>query len=95
MDLPEPWRIVPHASDTLLPGGIFLSFLPTIMQVHELTRALRAQRTFHVIETVEVLVRPWSISGRSVRPSHRMVGHTGFITTARKGSVRQAVEDYA
>ena len=85
LDLPEPWRVVPHASDALAPGGILLSFVPTVLQVHELTRALRAQRTFHLVETVEVLVRPWSVSGRSVRPSHRMVGHTGFITTARLG----------
>ena len=87
LDLPEPWRVVPHAADALVPGGILLSFVPTILQVHELTRALRAQRTFHLIETVEVLVRSWSVSGRSVRPSHRMVGHTGFITTARLGDM--------
>ncbi len=89
LDLPEPWHVVPHASDALVPGGILLSFVPTVLQVHELTRALRAQRTFHLIETIEVLIRPWSVSGRSVRPSHRMVGHTGFITTARRGDIRQ------
>ena len=88
LDLPEPWQVVPHASERLVPGGIFLSFLPTILQVHELTRALRSQQTFELIETIEVLMRPWSVSGRSVRPSHRMVGHTGFITTARKCSPR-------
>lgn len=93
LDLPEPWLVVPHASNALVPGGILLSFVPTVLQVHDLTRALRAQRTFHVIETFEVLIRPWSVSGRSVRPSHRMVGHTGFITTARKGAARQGADD--
>ena len=93
LDLPEPWRVVPHAANALVPGGIFLSFVPTVLQFHELTKALRAQRTFHVIETIEVLMRPWSVGGRSVRPAHRMVGHTGFITTARRGAARQVEED--
>lgn len=91
LDLPEPWRVVPHASRVLVPGGIFLSFIPTILQVHDLTLALRKQKTFHIIETIEVLLRSWAVSGRSVRPSHRMVGHTGFITTARKVSARDQI----
>ena len=85
LDLPEPWQVVPHASTSLVPGGIFLSFLPTVLQVYELTQALRAQ-SFDMVDTFEVLTREWSVEGRSVRPAHRMVGHTGFITTARKCS---------
>ena len=88
LDLPEPWHVAPHASDKLVPGGVLFSFLPTILQVHDLTSALRSQRTFNLIETVEVMLRPWTVGGRSVRPSHRMIGHTGFITTARKSSPR-------
>lgn len=90
LDLPEPWHVVPHASEKLVPGGLLFSFLPTVLQVHDLTTALRAQRTFHLIETIELMMRPWSVGTRSVRPSHRMVGHTGFITTARKSSPRPA-----
>ena len=93
LDLPEPWQVVPHAAEGLVPGGIFLSFLPTILQVHELTQSLRAQKTFDLIETMEVMMRPWSVGGRSVRPSHRMVAHTGFITTARKCSPRPRAEE--
>ena len=88
LDLPEPWRVVPHASERLVPGGILLSFLPTVLQVHELTQASRQQKTFQLIETIEVIMRPWSVEGRSIRPSHRMIGHTGFITTAHKCSPR-------
>ena len=84
LDLPEPWQVVPHAAAALVPGGLFLSFLPTVLQFHELTKALRHQGEFDMIETLEVLIRPWSVGGRSVRPDQRMVGHTGFITTARK-----------
>ena len=84
LDLPEPWRVVPYASEALVPGGVFLGFLPTVPQVSDLVGALRAERTFDMIETIELLERPWSIDARSVRPSHRMVGHTGFITAARR-----------
>jgi tRNA (adenine57-N1/adenine58-N1)-methyltransferase len=90
LDLPEPWHVVPQASEALVPGGIIICFLPTVLQVHDLTDALRNQRTFEMMETVEVLIRGWEVGGRSVRPSHRMVGHTGFITTARKCSPRPA-----
>jgi tRNA (adenine57-N1/adenine58-N1)-methyltransferase len=37
-----------------------------------------------MIHTFETLLRTWSIQGRSVRPDHRMVAHSGFITVARK-----------
>ncbi|MDP6302741.1 MAG: tRNA (adenine-N1)-methyltransferase [SAR202 cluster bacterium] len=93
LDLPEPWHVVPHAAEKLVPGGIFFSFLPTVPQVMELTYALKDTGTFHLIETMEVMMRPWNVSGRSVRPSHRMVGHTGFINTARKCSPRPEVDN--
>ena len=84
LDLPEPWRVVPHAVDALVPGGVILSFLPTVLQVHELVMALEDANTFGMIETTEIFMRTWSVRGRSVRPDHRMIGHTGFINTARK-----------
>ncbi len=84
LDVPEPWHVVPWAAEALTMGGIFLSFLPTVLQVHQLGQALSADSRFQLIETVEVLLRPWSVSQRSVRPAHRMVAHTGFITTARR-----------
>jgi tRNA (adenine57-N1/adenine58-N1)-methyltransferase catalytic subunit len=82
LDLPEPWRVVPHAEEALRPGGILCSYLPSITQVAELRGALGAS-SFGLEETFEVLRRTWHIEGRSVRPDQRMVGHTGFITTAR------------
>ncbi len=93
LDLPEPWHVVPHASDRMVPGGVFFGFVPTVPQVDDLVRSLRAQRTFAMIETMEIMMRQWNVSGRSVRPSHRMVGHTGFIVTARRTSPRQQPED--
>ena len=83
LDLPEPWRVVEHAAAALRPGGILLSYLPSITQVLQVRDALRAHG-FGQIETVEVLERGWHIDGRVVRPDHRMVAHTGFLTTARR-----------
>ena len=84
LDLPEPWNAVNVASSALTLGGIFLSFLPTILQVHKLVEALNSSGQFQLLETIEVMHRGWHVSERSVRPEHRMVAHTGFITTARK-----------
>jgi tRNA (adenine57-N1/adenine58-N1)-methyltransferase len=84
LDVPEPWRVVGHAVEALVPGGIFFSYVPTVPQVVQTTEALRHSGAFGLIETVEVLLRPWNIDGLSVRPAHRMVAHTGFLTTARR-----------
>lgn len=84
LDLPEPWKLVDAVAAVLRPGGIFLSYLPTILQSHQLVEALRWDASFSLIETFETLYRPWNIDGQSVRPFHRMVAHTGFITTARR-----------
>lgn len=86
LDLPEPWLAVPHAAAALRPGGILLCYLPTVLQVHQLVQAIMDSGQFHLTETHEVLVRPWHVGSRSVRPDHRMVAHTGFITTARRGA---------
>jgi len=82
LDLPEPWRVVAHAKGALSPGGILLAYLPTINQTAEL-RAVLDQNGFAMAETFEILRRTWHIEGRSVRPDHRMVAHTGFLTSAR------------
>ena len=82
LDLPEPWRVVPHAAERLVPGGILVAYLPTIGQVARLHEALE-DSPFGLAQTVEVLQRSWHVAGQSVRPDHRMVAHTGFLTCAR------------
>ena len=82
LDVPEPWQAVPGVGHALVMGGIMISFLPTILQVHQLVLALQQDGRFQMIETVETLLRPWQVTERSVRPAHRMVAHSGFLTTA-------------
>jgi tRNA (adenine57-N1/adenine58-N1)-methyltransferase len=82
LDLPEPWQVVKHAERALRPGGILVAYTPTIVQSAQLREVL-ATSTFALAETIEVLHRGWHIDGQSVRPDHRMVAHTGFLTSAR------------
>jgi tRNA (adenine57-N1/adenine58-N1)-methyltransferase catalytic subunit len=82
LDLPEPWQVVKHAEVALRPGGILVAYTPSIMQVSQLRDALATSR-FRLAETVEVLNRSWHVEGQAVRPDHRMVAHTGFLTHAR------------
>jgi len=82
LDLPEPWQVVPHAMEALRPGGILIAYTPSIIQVSQLRDAL-ASRAWNGTRTLEVLHRGWYVEGQAVRPDHRMVAHTGFLTTAR------------
>jgi len=82
LDLPEPWRVLPAAQRALRRGGILVAYLPTINQTATFRSALAAG-PWGLTETSELLRRTWHIEERSVRPDHRMVAHTGFLTTAR------------
>ena len=82
LDVPEPWQAVAGVAEALVMGGIVISFSPTILQVHQMVGKLQEDGRFQMIETVETLLRPWHVTERSVRPAHRMVAHSGFLTTA-------------
>ncbi len=84
LDIPEPWQVVPHAARALRVGGIYLSYVPTVPQVMQTVQALEESRVFTLVQNFETLLRTWNVKGRSVRPDHRMVAHSGFITVARK-----------
>jgi tRNA (adenine57-N1/adenine58-N1)-methyltransferase catalytic subunit len=82
LDLPEPWRAVKHAARAMHRGGVLVAYTPQITQAAQLREELGGQG-FGMVETIEVLNRGWHIDGQSVRPDHRMVAHTGFLTSAR------------
>jgi tRNA (adenine57-N1/adenine58-N1)-methyltransferase len=82
LDLPEPWRAVKHAAGALHRGGVLVAYTPQITQAVQLREELSAHG-FGMVDTIEVLNRGWHIEGQSVRPDHRMVAHTGFLTSAR------------
>ncbi|HEY6473774.1 MAG TPA: tRNA (adenine-N1)-methyltransferase [Acidimicrobiales bacterium] len=85
LDMPVPHKVVAAAGEALRLGGILLAYLPTINQTALLRAALDdPESPFGLAETQEIIRRTWHVEARSVRPDHRMVGHTGFLTTARR-----------
>lgn len=82
LDLPEPWLVSEHAAGALKFGGYLVSYSPSIEQVKKFVVAL--PKNFQDVNTIEVILRDWEISGERCRPKTRMIGHTGFITIARK-----------
>lgn len=90
LDFPEPWRALDAVAAALRPGGVFVGYLPTVLQVKTLVDALVEHRAFAAIETFETLLRPWYVAERSIRPEHRMVAHTAFLIVARSVPVPAA-----
>ena len=84
LDLPEPWAVLDAALAAMTSGAILCGYLPTTGQIQSLVLAME-RAGFRRVETFELLLRPWHVTDRSVRPDHRMVGHTGFITVGRLG----------
>ena len=81
LDLPEPWQVVPHAERLLLAGGVLVAYTPSIVQAARTREELKGR--WIDARTIEVLHRGWHIDGQAVRPDHRMVAHTAFLTVAR------------
>jgi tRNA (adenine57-N1/adenine58-N1)-methyltransferase catalytic subunit len=68
--------------EALRPGGIFIAYLPSIIQVSQLRETINSKQ-WNGTRTLEVLHRGWYVEGNAVRPDHRMVAHTGFLTVSR------------
>ncbi len=81
LDLPEPWNVVPNAEAVLQPGGLLVAYTPSITQAVQVREALKGK--WIDARTIEVLHRGWYIEGQAVRPDHRMVAHTAFLSVAR------------
>jgi tRNA (adenine57-N1/adenine58-N1)-methyltransferase len=82
LDMPEPWGPLSALGKVLEPGGIVCAYLPTTVQIQTFVLALSPHGFAH-IETFETMRRGWHVTERSVRPDHRMQGHTGFLTIGR------------
>jgi tRNA (adenine57-N1/adenine58-N1)-methyltransferase len=81
LDLPEPWQVIPHAERVLQPGGVLVAYTPSIVQAAQTREQLKGR--WIDARTLEVLHRGWHVEGQAVRPDHRMVAHTAFLTVAR------------
>ncbi|MFI5397161.1 MAG: tRNA (adenine-N1)-methyltransferase [Candidatus Binatia bacterium] len=98
VDLAEPWRLLPAAAEALRSGGLIVGYVPTVMQVKQFVDGLRDHGGFAAIQSFETMVRFWHVKNLSVRPEHRMIGHTGFIVVARRvceSSMQKRVDSQA
>ena len=83
IDVGDPWKMVTPAWEALAGGGMLAGFTPTTNQLEKLAEALR-NGGFLVLEAVEILVREFKTEAGKVRPESRMIGHTAYVTIARK-----------
>ena len=84
LDMLAPWECIEQSAEALVPGGLILGYVATVTQLSRFTEALRASSHFAEPEAFESMIRDWHLQGLAVRPEHRMIGHTGFLVTARR-----------
>ena len=84
LDMLAPWECIEEAATALIPGGLFIGYVATVTQLSRLAEGLKESGHFTESNAWESMVRPWHLQGLAVRPEHRMIGHTGFLITARR-----------
>jgi tRNA (adenine57-N1/adenine58-N1)-methyltransferase len=84
LDMLAPWQCVAPLAEVLVPGGVFCAYVTTTTQLAQTVETLRVHSGFTEPEATESLIRAWHVEGLAVRPRHNMVGHTGFVITARR-----------
>jgi len=84
LDMLAPWEVVDLTGRALRPGGVVCAYVATTTQLSRTVETLREHGGFAEPQAWESLVRPWHVDGLAVRPEHRMIGHTGFLVTARR-----------
>jgi len=84
LDMLAPWEPLEAVANALKPGGVLLCYVATVTQLSRVAEAIRDTGCFTHPDADETIVRGWHVEGLAVRPDHRMVGHTGFLITARR-----------
>ena len=83
LDVPNPYDYVAQVRKALKPGGFFCGLVPTFNQVAKLLHALRLNG-FAFIEVCEILLRYYKPEPSRLRPTDRMVAHTGYLIFSRR-----------
>jgi tRNA (adenine57-N1/adenine58-N1)-methyltransferase len=83
LDVANPYDYISQVRAALKPGGFFCAIVPTFNQLEILLHSLRRNR-FAFIEVCEILLRYYKPEPTRVRPTDRMVAHTGFLVFARR-----------
>lgn len=83
LDMPTPWLVAGHAYRALRHGGFMVCFSPTINQVERTVEAMRGAG-FVDVSAFEAIVREYKVRSGETRPKTLMIGHTGYVASARK-----------
>jgi tRNA (adenine57-N1/adenine58-N1)-methyltransferase len=83
LDMATPWLVVEEVRRALKTGGRVVSFSPTINQIEKTVEEMN-KKGFIGIKTVELIMRTYKVKANETRPDMVMVGHTGYIISARK-----------
>ncbi|WP_410050368.1 tRNA (adenine-N1)-methyltransferase [Actinomadura sp. HBU206391] len=84
LDMLAPWECLDPVAKALIPGGMVCAYVATTTQMSRVVEGLREHGSFAEPYAFETMLRSWHVEGLAVRPDHRMVGHTGFLVTARR-----------
>jgi tRNA (adenine57-N1/adenine58-N1)-methyltransferase len=82
LDVPNPYDYLTQVRAALKPGGHFGSILPTTNQVSKLLNSLY-QNNFAFSDVCEVILRYYKPVPDRLRPTDRMIAHTGYLIFAR------------
>lgn len=83
LDTADAPAIVESAPDLLMPGGSAVSYSPFVEDMRATVEAA-ASRDFASITTTETIQREMDVDERGTRPTTTGVGHTGYLTIARR-----------
>ena len=92
LDVQAPHDYIPQARAAIRPGGFFASLVPTFNQVEKLLLALN-QHNFAFIETCEIVLRYYKPQPARLRPTDRMIAHTGFLVFGRRVEVSETPDE--
>jgi tRNA (adenine57-N1/adenine58-N1)-methyltransferase catalytic subunit len=84
LDLAEPWNAVDNALKTLKIGGFIVNYSPNLTQTKKFIQKIKDTNKCIYIKTIENIQREWEIDELRLRPMFNMLGHTAFLSFARK-----------
>jgi tRNA (adenine57-N1/adenine58-N1)-methyltransferase len=84
LDMLAPWECIEAVAEAMKPGGVVICYVATVTQLSRVVEMIRSTGLFTNPQPAETMIRTWHVEGLAVRPDHRMIGHTGFLVSARR-----------
>ncbi len=84
LDVPMPWKALATAAKSLKIGGFIAAYTLQASQLQQFVNALNKDKHFLFLKSAELIERLWKVDGKILRPHNIPIGHTGFLTFARR-----------